>query len=133
MCSAPVRTGGCTKEKEGYHGTNVSGNTTSCAPLPAASVIATRTRSSVPVAVSRSGAICTAATRTNVRSAMFCPFNGIRLRALKSPAIEDEGVGLAVQQHEIEHIERIDRDDALDQGRLTVPIERLQCEAACID
>src|SRR5712675_2448238 len=70
MCSAPVTTGGWTKEKYGYQGTNVSGKTTSRAPLSAASASAASTFDTVPPDVSRSGAICTAATRTKALSAM---------------------------------------------------------------
>ena len=38
-----------------------------------------------------------------------------------------------MQENEIEHVERIDRRDALDQRRLAVAVERLQCEPAGID
>src|SRR5258707_3296985 len=70
MCSAPVRTGGYTKEKYGYQGTKVSGKTASRAPLSAASAMLPRTLVSVAPRVSRSGAICTAATRMLALSAI---------------------------------------------------------------
>ena len=38
-----------------------------------------------------------------------------------------------MDQHEVEHVERADRPDAFDQGRLAVPVERLKREAAGVD
>src|ERR1700733_3277315 len=37
-----------------------------------------------------------------------------------------------MQQHEIEHVERVDRPDPLDQRRFTVAVQRLQREPAGI-
>src|ERR1700761_2812444 len=114
MCSAPDSIGGWMKEKYGYQGTNVSGNTMRRAPLPAASAIAARTRSSVPVGVSRSGAICTAATLTIRFSAISSSPSGPPLAAtsrlgasqlLESPGMEHDGVVVAVDQREIQHVE----------------------------
>src|SRR5258708_32868561 len=70
MCSAPVRTGGYTKEKYGYQGTKVSGKTASRAPFSAASAMLPSALASVAPGVSRSGAICTAATRLLALSAI---------------------------------------------------------------
>src|SRR5258708_39092381 len=104
----------------------VSGKTTSRAPLSAASVSAARTFDTVPPGVSRSGAICTAATRTSVFSVM--PLSSVLVPAsdvTKSrphtvqishcPSVAHEGVVATVQQDEIEHVERIDRPDAGNQ------------------
>ena len=38
-----------------------------------------------------------------------------------------------MEQDEIEHVERTDRPDARDQGRLAVAVERLQGKTAAID
>src|ERR1700743_3395394 len=103
MCSAPDSIGGRMKEKKGSQGTNVSGNTTRRAPLPAASAAAARTRSSVPVSVSRSGAICTAATLIFSLPVMRASFVFARL---ESPGMEHEGVFVAVEQRQVQHIER---------------------------
>src|SRR3984957_6641340 len=124
MCSAPLWTGGVTKEKYGYQGTKVSGKTINSAPFPAASSIAAITRSSVATPDVRSGAICTAAART------FCFFDiafslglwGPPAEASERPGVEDEGVVAAMQEHEVEHIERVDRPDALDHRRLAVAV-----------
>src|SRR5271170_6844283 len=133
MCSAPVRTGGWTKEKYGYQGMKVSGNTTSRAPLPAASAIAARTLATLPPDASRSGAICTAAARTSVFSAMplFSAF--VPSRGLQRPGVEDERAVTPVQQDEIEHVERTDWPDARQQRSFAVTVKHLQREAAAID
>src|SRR5215471_18907387 len=130
MCSAPVTTGGWTKEKYGYQGTKVSGNTTSRAPLSAASPIAASTFDTVPPDVSRSGAICTAATRTSAFSAM--PLSFARA-ALQSPGVQDERAVAPVQENEVEDVERTDRPDAGKQRRLAVAVEHLQRETAAED
>src|SRR5262245_11147046 len=125
MCSAPVTTGGWTKEKYGYQGTNVSGKTASFAPLSAASSTAASTFDTVPPEVSRSGAICTAATRINALSAISSSSASVRRKATSDrpdsnrpdsnrPRVDHEGVVATVEQDEIEHIERIDRPDAGD-------------------
>src|SRR3984957_298679 len=108
------------------------------APFPAASSIAAITRSSVAAPDVRSGAICTAAARTFCFLAIAFSFGlAGRVRpaseASERPGVEDEGVVAAMQEHEVEHVERVDRPDALDQRRLTVPVKRLQREAAGID
>src|SRR5450432_3549197 len=55
---------------------------------------------------------------------------GRELRSrLESPGVHDEGAALAVDQHQIQHVQRIDRANAFDQRAFAVPIERLQREA----
>src|SRR5260370_3318921 len=144
-CTAPVRTGGFPKEKYGYQGTKVSGKTASRAPLSAASAILPRTLVSVAPGVSRSGAICTAATRMLALSAIS------RLRNWPPPHAEENGKGAqtaagshrqgmnhkgvvpTVQENEIEHIEWTDRPDSGNKRRLAVTVKRLQRKAARID
>src|SRR5260370_35025310 len=144
-CTAPVRTGGFPKEKYGYQGTKVSGKTASRAPLSAASAILPRTLVSVAPGVSRSGAICTAATRMLALSAIS------RLRNWPPPHAEENGKGAqtaagshrpgmnhkgvvpTVQENEIEHIDRIDRPYSGNKRRLAVTVKRLQRKAARID
>src|SRR5690242_1177841 len=110
MCSDPVTTGGWTKEKYGYHGTNVSGNTASFAPLSAASLSAASTFETVPPDVSRSGAICTAATRVRALSAISSSSASVRPKATPDgsksnrPRVDHEGVVATVQQDEVEHV-----------------------------
>src|SRR6202048_3126503 len=60
---------------------------------------------------------------------------GARDRAARShrPGVNHKGVVLAVQENEIEYIERIDRPDSGNERRLAVTVERLQRKAACID
>src|SRR5450755_1920939 len=127
--------GGRMKEKYGYHGINVSGNTTNCAPFAAASAIAARTRSSVPVDVSRSGAIWTAATLTFCFSAICFSPSAQQGDVVPSerPGVEHEGVLVAVKQCQIQYVERTDRNDAGNQGWLAVSVERLQRKTAGID
>src|SRR6516165_6699721 len=132
MCSAPVTTGAWTNEKYGYQGTKVSGKTTSCAPLSAASASALSTFDTVPPGVSRSGASWTAATRTEAFSDM-ARSHAHRRNASHRPGMEHEGVVLAVHEHQVEHIERVDRPDAGNQRRLAVTVQRLQRKAAGID
>src|SRR5262245_61727318 len=56
-------------------------------------------------------------------------------RAARShrPGVNHEGVVLAVQENEIEHIERIDRSYSGNKRRLAVTVKRLQRKAARID
>src|SRR5258705_8635694 len=54
-------------------------------------------------------------------------------RASQRPGVENERVLLAVEQDQIEHIERVDRLDAFDQRAFAVAVQGLQCEAARID
>src|SRR6516225_10198508 len=115
-------------EKYGYQGTNVSGKTTRRAPFSAASPIAASTFATVPPAVSRSGAICTAATRMGGSLAMLLS----SVACSDRPGVQLESVVAPVQQDQIQHVERVDRSDAGDQRWLAVAIERLQCEAAGI-
>src|SRR5882672_11204816 len=149
MCSAPVRTGGYTKEKYGYQGTKVSGKTASRAPSSAASAMLPSTLVTVAPGVSRSGAICTAATRMLSFSAIYQPChrptspsphaeNGKGVQTgppadSHRPGVNHESVVLAVQKNEIEHIERIDRPDSRNKRRLAVTVKRLQRKAARID
>src|SRR5258706_1514710 len=163
MCSAPVRTGGYTKEKYGSQGTKVSGKTASRAPLSAASAMLLRTLVSVAPGVSRSGAICTAATRMLSFSAIFStPSLALSLPSAASergslialprlrgragrgqaqtgpqrshrPGVNHKSVVPAVQENEIEHIERIDRPDSRNKRWLSVTVKRLQRQAARID
>ena len=67
----------------------------------------------------------------------FWPGHGLFLHAhhaaLKRPGVENDGVGLAVQQHDVEHVERADRDDAFDQRTLAMAVQRLERETARID
>src|ERR1700678_1339908 len=107
------------------------------APFPAASSITAITRSSVAAPDVRSGAICTAAARTFCffaiafsfgLTAEFQPASG----ASERPGVEDEGVVAAMQQHEVEHVERVDWPDPLDQRRFAVAVQRLQRKAAGI-
>src|SRR3982074_1638384 len=119
VCAAPVATGGWTKEKYGYQGTKVSGKTTSRAPLSAASASAARTLDTVPPGVSRSRAICTAATRTSgfavmPPSSVLLPASDVTksrphtVQISYRPSMDHEGVVATVQQDEIEHVERVD-------------------------
>src|SRR5260370_3914427 len=146
MCSAPVRTGGYTKEKYGYQGTKVSGNTASRAPLSEASAMLPRTLVSVRPGVSRSGAMCSAATPMLVLSAISRlrhrpPPHGGEWKGGANrpgadshrPGVNHESVVLAVQKNEIEHIERIDRPDSRNKRWLAVTVKRLQRKAARID
>lgn len=55
------------------------------------------------------------------------------VRALERPGIQDDGVGFLMDQHEVEHIERIDRPDAFDQRGFAVAVQCLQGEAAGVD
>src|ERR1700709_2819886 len=102
----------------------------SCTPSRAASSIAWQTLASVPPGCCRSGAIWTAAARTILFSGMVVPW---RCGGSDGPGMDDQCVILTMQQLDIEHVERADRLDAFDQRRFTVPVQRLQCEAACID
>src|SRR5580658_10501603 len=125
--------GGCTKEKYGYQGTKVSGKTTSRAPFPAASASAARTFATVPLHVSRSGAICTAATRTDTFSAMpFLSACGSRATS-ERPGVQHERVVAPMQENEIKHVERADRPDTGKQRRLAMAVQHLQRETAAID
>ncbi len=98
---------------------NVSGKTASSTPCAAARSIASQTRSTVPVPLVRSGAICTAAAL-------------IRF-ILHRPGIDDRGARLLVHEDAIQHVERIDRDDAGDEGFFRLPVERLGGEAAAVN
>src|ERR1700740_737062 len=100
-------------------------------PLPAASVMALRTFSKVPPAWSRTGAICAAATRTILFS--FSLIDLLPSFGSERPGVEGEGIVLAVEQDEVEHVLRRDRRDAGDQRRLAMAVECLQGEAAGID
>src|SRR5277367_232488 len=97
----------------------VSGKTASSTPCAAARSIASHTRSTVPVPLVRSGAICTAAAR-------------IRFM-LQRPGVDDGRARLLVQEDAIEHVERIDRDDAGHERFFGLPVERLRGEAAAVD
>src|SRR5882757_4234284 len=96
---------------------NVSGKTTSRAPLSAASASAASTFDRVPPEVSRSGAICTAATRSNACCAMPLSSTVHCAGELAShrPGVDHKGVVAAMQEDEIKHVERTDRPDAWDE------------------
>src|ERR1700722_14161725 len=117
----------------------VSGKTMNSAPFPAASSIAAITRSSVAAPDVRSGAICTAAARTFCFFAIAFSFGlagpsaGPASEASERPGVEDEGVVTTMQEHNVEHVERVDWPDPLDQRRLTVAVQRRQRDAAGID
>src|SRR5271154_5337884 len=54
-------------------------------------------------------------------------------KLLERPSVQHEGVFVAMEQREIQHIERTDRDDAGDQRGLAMAVQRLQRETARVD
>src|SRR5688572_11139048 len=103
----------------------VSGNTTRSAPWRASAAMAAQTLCVVASRPSRQGESWTAAA-TTFREALITPAR------LHGPSVQNESVTLAMQQNQIEHVERIDRPNSLDQTGLAVPVQGLQCEAARI-
>src|SRR5262245_42994432 len=87
--------------------------------------MAAQTRCNVPSGDSKSGAICTAAARTTRELLMA------RVRS-DGPRVENERVALAMEQDDVEHVERIDRTDAFHQCAFAVAVQRLQRETARI-
>src|SRR5271168_5414593 len=93
--------------------------------------MAPRTLETVPPGVSRSGAICTAATRMLAFSAIP---SSVTLRhgapwsreSSQRPGVQYERVVLTVQENEVEHIERVDRTNARGKRPLAVAVKRLQ-------
>src|ERR1700722_5716197 len=53
--------------------------------------------------------------------------------ASERPGVQDEGVVALVEEHDVEHVEGVDRPDTRQERRLTVAVERLEREAARID
>src|SRR5262249_11960106 len=119
------------------------------APLWAASATLLSTLVSVPPGVSRSGAICTAATRILAFSAISQlrhwprPPRARRRAGMAGashpaghshrPGVDHKSVILPVQENEIEYIERIDRPDSRNKRGFAVTVKRLQRKAARID
>src|SRR3954468_12357846 len=98
---------------------NVSGKTASSTPCAAARSIASHTRSIVPVPPARSGAIWMAAALIRFMS--------------ERPGVDDRRARFLVREEAVEHVQRIDRDDARHESLLRLPVERLRGEAARID
>src|SRR3954467_9941196 len=107
-------------EKNGEDGRTVSGNTTSSAPLLAASAMASQTFAVVPSQLYKTGLSCTAAART-----IFGVLISVLPRMSERPGVHDERVALSVQQNNVEHIERVERADAFDQRALAMAIQYL--------
>src|SRR3954468_2695536 len=95
------------------------------APCEAAFSMAWQTLSIVPLRLHSTGLSCTAAART-LPALMFS-------LALERPGVEDEGVRLAMQEDDVEHVEWIDGPYAGQQRGFGLTIEGLQREAARID
>src|SRR5882757_11287092 len=55
------------------------------------------------------------------------------VRASERPGVEDERVVPAVQEDDVEDVERADRDHPGDQRAFAMPVQRLEGEAAGID
>src|ERR1700684_1728045 len=98
---------------------NVSGKTANSTPCEAARSIASQTRSTVPVAFVRSGAICTAAALNRFIS--HCP------------GIDNRGSCLFVHQDAVQDIERIDWDYPRDEGFFCLPVKRLGGKSTTVD
>src|SRR5580704_5421851 len=103
----------------------VSGKTTSSAPCLEASSILSHTLSVVAFPSKRTGAIWTAAARTRRTG---CAGEVTAEGVSERPGVQDERAVSAVQEDEIEDVERADGPHALDEGRLAVPVECLKGE-----
>src|ERR1700676_3495709 len=98
---------------------NVSGKTANSTPWEAARSMASQTRSTVPVLVVRSGEIWIAAAL-------------IRF-ILDRPSIDNRGARFLMHQYAIENIQRIDRNNARDEGLFGLSVERLGGESTTIN
>src|SRR6516164_1991284 len=98
---------------------NVSGNTANSTPWAAARSIASQTRSSVPVRLVRSGAICTAAALIRFIS--------------QGPGIDNRGARLFVHENAVQHIKRINGNNSRHERLFRLAIKRLRGESAAVN
>src|SRR3989344_702501 len=91
-----------------------------------------RTLCSVPSASFSTGEICAAAALMMRAWLMVrCPL--FVRPGSQRPGVEDEGLLLAVQQDDVQHIQRVDGLDAFDQRAFAEAIQGLQGEATGVD
>src|ERR1700727_2515525 len=97
------------------------------APSAAARSMEASTFSIVPSRLCRTGEICTAAARMIRFVAIACL---VRYRIVRGssqgPRIENKCIGVAMEQDDVEHIQRADGDDSRDQRSFAMAVEGLQ-------